>query len=287
MTTPLVQFETHRALLYRVAYSILGTAADADDAVQDSWLRWSADSRADVDNPRGYLVQVVTRVSLNRLRSLRARRESYVGPWLPEPLLTEPDGPAEHVERADSVSMALLVVLESLSPLERAVFALRDLFGYSHREVADIVDRSETAVRQISSRARAHVRARRPRFDTDPAVQREATQRFAQACATGDVGELLTLLAPDVTFISDGGGRVSAALRPVVGAEKVARLCLGLAHLDIEGLRMELREVNGQAAVVGWVGDAAFVVLQLDVVDGVVEQVFLVRNPDKLRHLAP
>ena len=227
MTGTIEEFERHRGLLFTVAYGILGTAADAEDAVQDAWLRWSAGDRSDVVDPRAYLVQVVTRVALSRLRKLKTQRETYIGPWLPEPILTDEEGPAAKVETEADLSMALLLVLETLSPRERAVFVLREVFGYSHAEVAAMLDSSESAVRQTAHRARAHVQARRPRFETDERTRRQVLDRFAGACASGELDALLEVLAPDVVFLSDGGGRVAAALRPIVGADKVARSAVG------------------------------------------------------------
>lgn len=278
-------FEQHRRLLFRVAYNITGTTADAEDVLQDSWLRWSAASRADVVDPKAYLVQIVSRVALNRLRTVRTQRETYIGPWLPEPLVTDENDPRARVETVDAVSMAMLVVLETLSPLERGVFVLREVFGYSHREVATILHSSETAVRQTARRARAHVQARRPRFDTDLHLHRMITERFALACTTGNVEDLLAILAPDVVAISDGGGKVSAARRPVTGAEKVSRLCIGLGTRVIPGMWTNMLEINGQAAIVAYVDTTPFLLVQISTVNGLVDQIFMVRNPDKLRGL--
>jgi RNA polymerase sigma-70 factor (ECF subfamily) len=208
-------FEAHRGLMFAIAYRMLGTIADAEDAVQDAWLRWSAASRADVADPRAYLARIVTNTALNRLRSAGSRREACVGPWLPEPLLTEagPDA-AERAELAESVSVAMLVVLESLTPEERAVFVLREVFGFEHAEIGAALGRSAPAVRQLAHRAREHVQARRPRFDVDWNQQREVTERFLAAAAGGDIEGLMTVLAPDVTLLTDGGGKTRAALAP-------------------------------------------------------------------------
>jgi RNA polymerase sigma-70 factor (TIGR02957 family) len=293
---PLAAFEEHRRLLFTVAYQMLGSVADAEDVVQDAWLRWSATDRADVADPRAYLVPVVTRLAIDHLRSARVRREAYVGPWLPEPLLTggtqvagaaPPPDPDDAAALGEQVSLALLVVLETLSPAERAVFVLREVFGLPAAEVAAILGRSEAAVRQTAHRAREHVQARQPRFDTDRATQRLATERFLAACAGGDVEALLAALAPDVVLVTDGGGRAKAALRPIVGAEKVARFLLATTAqgLAIPGLHVEVAEVNGAPGVVAWVQGAPYMTVSLVLVDGLVEQVLVVRNPEKLTGL--
>jgi RNA polymerase sigma-70 factor (ECF subfamily) len=280
-------FDRHRRLLFGVAYQMLGSVADAEDVVQDAWLRWSAADRADVEDERAYLVTITSRLALDRLGSARARREAYVGPWLPEPLLTE-GGPEEAVELGEQVSLALLVVLETLSPVERAVFVLREVFGMPVAEVATALGRSEAAVRQLAHRAREHVEARRPRFDADRRAQREVTERFLAAAVGGDVESLLAALAPGVVLVSDGGGRVKAARRPIEGADKVARFLAAIAPLgaDVPGLRVEVAEVNGVPGVVAWTDEGPFMALQLVVVDGLVEQVFYIGNPEKLRGIA-
>jgi RNA polymerase sigma-70 factor (ECF subfamily) len=296
VTAALVPFDRHRRLLFTVAYQMLGSVADAEDVVQDAWLRWSAANRDNVVDERAYLVQITTRLALDRLGSARARRERYVGPWLPEPLLTggapvasappapEPDEAAELGER---VSLALLVVLETLSPAERAVFVLREVFGMSVAEVAGVLDRSEAAVRQMAHRAREHVQARQPRFDADRREQREVTERFLAAAVTGDVDSLLAALSPGVVLVSDGGGKVKAALRPIVGADKVSRFlaAVGPQAADL-GLRVEMAEVNGAPALVAWSDTGPYMALQLVVADGLVTQVLFMGNPDKLRGLS-
>jgi RNA polymerase sigma-70 factor (TIGR02957 family) len=285
----LVAFDQHRRLLFTVAYQMLGSVADAEDVVQDAWLRWSAADRDDVADPRAYLVRTASRLALDRLTSARARREAYVGPWLPEPLLTDDDtrGPEEAAELGEQLSLALLVVLETLSPVERAVFVLREAFGLSFAEVAAVLGRSEAAVRQQAHRAREHVQARRPRFATDRRTQREVTERFVAAATGGDVEALVALLAPDVVLVSDGGGRARAALRPIDGVDKVSRFVLATAAtgLDLPGLRVDVVDVNGLPGIVVWSGDEPFLAMSLTVADGRVEQVFVVRNPDKLAGL--
>ncbi|MFD5144626.1 RNA polymerase sigma factor SigJ [Streptomyces sp. NPDC058401] len=296
-------FAAHRRLLFDVAYRMLGSVVDAEDVLQDAWLSWDRADRSAVLNPRAYLVRTVTNLSLNRLTSARAARETYIGPWLPEPLLTEtlpagslsaaslptvPDG-AEQVERAETVSTAMLVVLESLSPLERAVFVLREVFGYSYAEVAGVLDRAEATVRQTGHRARAHVRARRPRFATEPGQRREVTRRFLAACAGGDLNAVMELLAPGVTAWSDGGGKVTAARRPLHGADHVARWLLGmLAKPSLRAVTLESARVNGEESVVFVYGGVARAALtyDLDAVDGRVVNLRLQVNPEKVAGLA-
>ncbi|WP_040338496.1 RNA polymerase sigma-70 factor [Candidatus Blastococcus massiliensis] len=298
MSDVLDVFGRHRRLLFSVAYQMLGSVADAEDAVQDAWLRWSAAERSDVADPRAYLVQVITRLALDRLDSARARRESYVGPWLPEPLLTgrqtvaagpAPAEPTDVAELGEQLSLALLVVLETLSPAERAVFVLREVFGLPTAEVAAALGRTEAAVRQTAHRARDHVQARRPRFDTDRRAQQEVTERFVAACAGGDLDALLACLAPGAVLVSDGGGKARAALRPIVGADKVARFAVGVAAqgLALPDVRIEVAEVNGSPGVAVWVGGEPFLALSLVIAGGAVEQVLMVRNPDKLSGLRP
>jgi RNA polymerase sigma-70 factor (TIGR02957 family) len=296
VTGSLDVFDRHRRLLFSVAYQMLGSVADAEDVVQDTWLRWSAADRSAVADERAYLVQITTRLALDRLGSARARRESYVGPWLPEPLLTRgaavgsgppaPE-PEDAVELGEMVSLALLVVLETLSPAERAVFVLREVFGMPVTEVAETLGRTEAAVRQMAHRAREHVQARQPRFDTDWQAQREVTERFFAAVAGGDIEALLAALAPDVVLISDGGGKTKAALRPITGSDKVARWLVAIAQqgASIPDLRLEVAEVNGWPAIVGWSGTEPFGSISLALAEGRIEQVLVVVNPDKLAGL--
>ncbi len=280
-------FSEHRRLLFGVAYRMLGSVADAEDVVQDAWLRWAGTDQSAVQHPTAYLVRTVTNLALNRLTSARARREAYVGPWLPEPLLTEPDV-ADEAERADSISMAMLVVLETLSPIERAVFLLADVFGYRHAEIAELVGRPEPTVRQIAHRARAHVQARRPRFDTDAAEQRRVTERFIAACEGGDLSAMMALLAPDVTAWSDGGGKVTAARRPLHGADHVARWLLGVvAKPGVQGVEAQPAAVNGEPGIVYTLGGVPVGAVSLDLVDGRIQALRLIVNPEKLRGLDP
>ncbi|NUP42509.1 MAG: RNA polymerase sigma-70 factor [Streptomyces sp.] len=284
-------FNEHRKLLFAVAYRILGVAADAEDAVQDAWIKWSAADRSQVADPKAYLTRIVSNVALARLRSAQHKRETYVGPWLPEPILTIGDT-AETVADAESVSMAMLVVLETLSPLERAVFVLKEVFDFSHAEIAEAVERSEAAVRQAAHRAREHVRARRPRFTADRGRQREVTERFLAAATGGDVNALMELLSPDVTLWTDGGGKVRQAMRPVVGAATVAAWFAAIGSVTYQGIepadmKVELVEVNGGPGVAfsGPGRVIATVTFDFDS-DGRVTAIHNVANPDKLRAVA-
>jgi RNA polymerase sigma-70 factor (ECF subfamily) len=283
-------FEAHRPVLLGVAYRMLGRVADAEDVVQEAWLRWSGSDRADVREPRGYLVRITTRLAIDRLRQIKSRGETYVGPWLPEPYVTDfgdtvPDT-AERAVLADSVSLAVLVVLESLSPLERAVFVLREAFGFPYADIAAMLDRGEPAVRQLAGRARKHVEERRPRYDVDPAERRDLTERFLAAAADGDLDGLMALLAPEVRLVGDSGGKSRAPLRVLQTADKVGRFLIGTAQKSLPGLTVRFLEVNGGPAVLILSGGEPDSVLQIDVADGSVQSVYIIRNPDKLRSLA-
>jgi RNA polymerase sigma-70 factor (TIGR02957 family) len=284
-------FEAHRDLMFAVAYRMLGTIADAEDAVQDAWLRWSAEPRSDVGSPRAYLCKIIANTALNRLRSARARREAYIGPWLPEPLLTAagPDA-EERAELAESVSVAMLVVLESLTPDERAVFVLREVFGFSHAEIGSTLGRSPASVRQIAHRAREHVQARRPRFDVDWDQQREVTERFLAAAAGGDIDGLMTVLAPDVTLVADGGGKARAPLRPIMGADKVARFMVAIARrpymgVDIADMTVVPAEINGALGTLITADGRPVTALTLVAAGGRITAIQLLANPDKLAAL--
>jgi RNA polymerase sigma-70 factor (TIGR02957 family) len=277
-------FVAHRNLLFTVAYEMLGSAADAEDVLQETWLRWSGVDLGIVRDQRAYLVQVTTRQALSRLRTLGRRKESYIGPWLPEPLLTAPDV-AEDVELADSVSMAMLLVLETLTPTERAVFVLREVFDLAYDEVAGAVGKSPAAVRQIAHRARAHVAARRPRGAVSPAETRNALEAFRRAAETGDLQHLLDLLAPDVVFLGDGGGVVQAVRVPVVGASKVARLlAVGLRSIAAMGA-LQPAQVNGYPALILRLNGKIDTVLAVRIDDGLITGLYSVRNPEKLSHM--
>ncbi|MEW1737291.1 RNA polymerase sigma-70 factor [Nocardia beijingensis] len=276
-------FVAHRNLLFTVAYEMLGSAADAEDVLQETWLRWAGVEIGTVQDQRAYLVRIVTRQSLDRLRTLGRRKEFYVGPWLPEPLLTAPDV-AEDVELADSVSMAMLLVLETLTPIERAVFVLREVFDLSYDEIADAVDKSPAAVRQLAYRARAHVAARRPRGVVSAAETRDAIQAFQRAIDTGDLRHLLDILAPDVVLLGDGGGVVQATHAPVLGADNVARtLTAGLGRLAAVSRQPAL--VNGYPALILRRDGEIDTVLALRIDDGLVTGLYAVRNPEKLSRM--
>jgi RNA polymerase sigma-70 factor (ECF subfamily) len=277
-------FVRHRSLLFTVAYELLGSAADAEDVVQETWLRWADVDHAQVRDARAYLVRIITRQSLNRLRTLARRREDYVGEWLPEPLLTSPDV-AEDVELAESVSMAMLTVLETLGPTERAVFVLREVFDVPFDEIAEAVGKSPAAVRQVAHRARDHVAARRPRVQVDRTEQERVVERFLASVLTGDLQGLLDVLAPDVVAVADGGGLARAARRPIVGAERVAAYLVG-------GLRTTPGEITATPV---WINGAPGLRIALDgelatavavtVVDGRITHLFAVANPSKLERV--
>ncbi len=269
-----------RNLLFTVAYEMLGSAADAEDVVQETWVRWSGVDHESVREPRAYLVRITTRQALTRMRTLRRRKESYVGPWLPEPLLTAPDV-AEDVELADTVSMAMMLVLETLSPTERAVFVLREVFALEYDEIADAVDKTPTAVRQVAHRARAHVAARRPRVDVSPTVTREALRAFQRAVETGDLQGLLDIMAPGVVLFADGGGVVQAAKVPVVGARKLA----GFLTRIPPTASLHPVEVNGQPALVVRFDGVLDTVIGVRIDDGLITEFYAVRNPEKLSHM--
>ena len=276
------QFVAHRNLLFTVAYEMLGSAADAEDVLQEVWLRWADVDPGTVRDPRAYLVRMTTRLSLNRLRTLARRREDYVGTWLPEPLLTAPDV-AHDVELADSVSTAMLLVLETLPPTERAVFVLREVFDVPYPEIAEALEKSEAAVRQVASRARTHVAERRPRASVTAAQRDAVIERFRVATETGDLQGLMDALAPDVVLMTDGGGKVKAALNPIFGREKVLRFLTAVAP---EALVLEPVWLNGSPAIQFVVDGHRDGVGTMLVEDGVVTRLFLVRNPDKLGSVA-
>ncbi|GAA3103044.1 MULTISPECIES: RNA polymerase sigma factor SigJ [Nonomuraea] len=292
-------FEEHRSLLTAVAYRILGSVTDAEDVVQEAWLRWSGADRADVADPKAYLVRVTSRLAIDRLRQLKARRESYVGPWLPEPISTGPDV-AEHAALADSVELALLVVLETLTPLERAVFVLREAFDLPFAEIGEIVGRNEPAVRQLARRARERVRERRPRFDVDRDERRRITERFFGAAAEGDLDGLITLLSDKVQLVSDGGGKARAALRAITGSanvgrflasittqENIAKFMASIGLPDVPDWSFTMDTINGAPGIVMSAGDRVVGVLSLVIVDGRVETIYLMANPEKIAHLHP
>ncbi|MUM04183.1 MULTISPECIES: RNA polymerase sigma-70 factor [unclassified Mycolicibacterium] len=276
---------THlRPLLFTIAYEILGSATESDDVLQDSYLRWADVDLETVRDTKSYLAQLVTRQALNALRAGARRREEYVGPWLPEPLLLDARDASSDVVLAESVSMAMLVVLETLSPDERAVFVLREVFGFDYDEIAGAVGKSTAAVRQVAHRAREHVQARRKRFEPDAAKSAQVTEQFLTAAATGDMDGLMTLLAPNVTWTADSDGKVSAARRPVSGPDKVARLVLGLLRgaANFPDARIDLATYNNAPALVLYLGEHIEGVISIEIEDGQISNFYAMRNPDKL-----
>ncbi|MGS2806327.1 RNA polymerase sigma-70 factor [Nocardia sp. MW-W600-9] len=283
-TEPEQVFAANRRLLFSIAYEILGSVVDAEDVLHDSYLRWREVDHASVDNPRAYLAQIVTRQAIGVLRSAARRREEYIGPWLPEPLAAESEGGVEHVLTGEAVTTAMLLVLETLTPVQRAVFVLREVFAFSYAEIATAVGKSETAVRQLNQRARDRVHEKRHTAIATPAEAQSVVERFSIAAATGDVQALMDVLAPDVVYIGDGGGVVNAVRRPVLGPDKVARLVIGLlakgGRMGEIGVRVGVfNAMPGVAVTIDGVLDQ---VTSIEVTDGVITAVYCVRNPEKL-----
>lgn len=278
-------FVEYRELLFSIVYNILGSVADTEDVLQETWLSWASADRERVENPRAYLVRIAVNQALARRGALSRRRETYIGQWLPEPLVTDVGDPAV---RSEFSSMALLVVLETLSPAERAVFVLHEAFGYAHTDIADMLGRSPEAVRQLAHRAREHVRARRPRYQVDARVQRKATERFIAATLGGDLEALLDVLAPDVTLWTDGGGKGPAAsLQPVHGRDAVAALLVTVGTNAPDDFEVRHRHVNGDPSALLFTGESPLAVLVLDLVPNgeEVRGVYSVTNPDKLTRI--
>jgi RNA polymerase sigma-70 factor (ECF subfamily) len=288
METRIEQFNQQRSLLFGIAYRMLGSAMDAEDMVQETFLRWQEASDDEIQSPKAYLSTIVTRLSIDHLRSAQKQREEYIGPWLPEPILTtENTAMTDTLELTESLSMAFLVLLESLSPIERAVYLLREVFGYEYGEIERIVGKSQANCRQIARRAKEHIAAKRPRFDATREQQEEVTRRFIVACMSGDLQALLSVLAPDVVFQADSGGKVSAARKPIYGAEKVARAVLGILKLLPSDANVELASVNAQPAIIGYTEGRPFYVTVLDIAEGHIQGIYNVLNPDKLVNLPP
>jgi RNA polymerase sigma-70 factor (ECF subfamily) len=276
-------FQQLRPELFGLAYRMLAVAADAEDIVHEAYLRWRAQPRDDVRSARAFLITVVTRLCIDALGSARARRETYVGPWLPEPLLVDELGPAGASELSDSLSLAFMVVLEELSGLERAAFLLHDVFGYDYRELSTALNRDQAACRQLVARARNHVAARGRRFEADRDQAHELTKQFLAACAGGDLNALLAVLAEDVVVWTDGGGKAKAAPKPVIGAAKAARFLIAIARATPEGTDVIEANLNGQPGLVGLYGGSAVSAVVLDIAEGLVNGVMVMANPDKLR----
>ncbi|MFF0205411.1 RNA polymerase sigma-70 factor [Streptomyces sp. NPDC005017] len=281
------EFQSHRPRLFGLAYRLLGSADEAEDAVQDAWLRLSGADRAEIDRLGAWLAKVVTNLCLTRLTSARARRETYTGTWLPEPVVTSDGtlGPLESAERREAVSVAMLVLLERLTPTERAVYVLREAFGYGHREIAGVLDLGEANCRQLYRRAVRRIADEEHRFEPAPELQEELVTSFMNAARDGDLAGLEKILAADVTFFSDGGGKVSAALRPIEGRDKVVRFLLGISERYLSGITFTTAEVNGAAALIAWEGGQIVSVAAVEQRDGLISEVHNVLNPQKLDFL--
>jgi RNA polymerase sigma-70 factor (ECF subfamily) len=281
---PVATFEVERPRLRALAYRMLGTLADAEDAVQDTYLRWHRIDRSQVRTPQAWLVSACTRICIDRLRRARTERAAYIGPWLPEPMIVEPQEPATF---DDTLSLAFLVVLERLSPAERAAWLLHEAFEYDYPAIARALGRNEAACRQLVSRARRHLAAARPRFAPDRATADALAARFLKAAVGGDRGAMLELLAPDAELWSDGGGKAIAALNVIIGADRVMRFMAGVSRKQSPRMQRVPARINGMPGVVAWLDGVPYMTLSLDIVDGRVCGVYIVRNPDKLTHLSP
>lgn len=281
-------FSDYRGYLFTIAYRMLGSVMDAEDMVQETYLRWRSAAREKIESPKSYLATIITRLCIDHLRSARIKRETYVGPWLPEPLLQTNNQETEGMAAlADSLSIAFLVLLENLSPVERAVFLLREVFDFDYNQIAHIVQKSEANCRQIARRARERVTADRPRFETTPQEQQQILFEFVQACANGDLSGLMALLAEDAVQYSDGGGKVAAARLPITGADRVARFWLGIVRQAPADSSLSVTRANGQPALKLVVNGRLYGVVALDVANGRIHNIYTVINPDKLRHLLP
>ncbi|HYN87850.1 MAG TPA: RNA polymerase sigma-70 factor [Ardenticatenaceae bacterium] len=280
-------FNQYRPLLFSIAYRMLGSVMEAEDIVQEAFLRWQRAAEIEVQSPKAYLSAVVTRLCIDALRSARVQREAYLGPWLPEPLATDAGSPGADTALAESLSMAFLVLLERLTPTERAVFLLREVFDYDYAEIATIVGKSEANCRQMVRRARQHLAANRPRFDASPEQRERLTEQFLHTCVTGDLPGLIQLLADDITLWSDGGGKAAAASKPIHGPASVARFLLGVLAKSPPTYTPRLAQVNGQPAIVGYVEGQPQGVLVLDLAAERIRAIYIVVNPDKLKGLTP
>jgi RNA polymerase sigma-70 factor, ECF subfamily len=283
MRPPDDAFEELRPMLARLAYRMLGSLPDADDIVQEAYLRWSLEDRDAVRSPRAYLSTVVTRLCIDRRQSIEERKKTYIGPWLPDPIVD----PADRLETAESVSMALLLVLESLSPVERAAYLLRRIFDYEYREIGEILGKSEVNCRQLVSRAEEHIHRRRPRFEAHSDEAERLTSAFLTACSSGDMQGLLDILATDAVLYSDGGGKAPAALVPIRGADQIARLFLGILKKAPAGLEVRAVRVNGQPGLLATVQGQVIQVQTFDIIDGRIAACFAIRNPEKLARVEP
>ena len=283
--TPMDQaeiFEQYRKLLFSIAYRMLGSVSEAEDMIQETFLRWQSVSGSKVRSPKAYLSAVVTRLCVDRLRASKTRREEYVGPWLPEPLLTEPDG-SDAVMLDESLSMAFLILMESLTPTQRAVFLMREVFDYDYPEISHVVGKSEDNCRQLAHRAREAVAARRPRFESSREQEERLAQRFVEACSNGDMQDLLAVLSEDIVLYSDGGGKVHAALKPVYGPENVSRFLFGILGKTPPGFTTGMARINGHPGVIGYTNGQPMSVVALDAAGGQVQAIRIVVNPEKLK----
>ena len=282
-------FERHRGLLFSIAYRMLGSVADAEDAVQDAFIRWQRASETDIRSPKAFLVTIVSRLCINHLQSARAQRETYVGEWLPEPLVTEPGSDVSRIAQVDeSVSMAMLLLLERLTPVERAVFLLGEIFDYTHSEIAGMLGISEANCRQLLRRARQHVRMERPRFSASGRQHTDLLERFHRAAGSGDMDGLLALLSHDVVMHTDGGGKANALPLPIYGPDKVARASVfGLSKLKTLKPLQRIVEINGEPGIVSYVGGRPQSVFTIEVNEGRIRAIYIVTNPEKLSHLPP
>jgi RNA polymerase sigma-70 factor, ECF subfamily len=279
-------FNLHRPLLFSIAYRMLGTVTDAEDMVQETFLRWQQTANETVRSAKTYLSTIITRLCIDHLRSARVQREQYVGTWLPEPMLTQQSHhPTDLMELAESLSIAFLSVLERLSPIERAVFLLRDVFDYDYDEIGQMVGKSPTNCRQILSRAKQHLTDQRPRFPVPRTQQEQITAQFLDASTKGDLPDLLLLLAKDVTFYSDGGGKVVAALKPIHGAQKVARMLLAIRRKWLLNYVSRLVEINGQPGIVQYLDGNIHSAMTFEIIDGCIQSIYSVRNPEKLKQV--
>jgi RNA polymerase sigma-70 factor, ECF subfamily len=281
-------FKEHRRLLFSLAYRMLGSIVDAEDMVQEAFLRWQAATSEEIKAPKAYLSAVVTNLCINHLQSARVKREEYIGPWLPEPLITdENQDPMSNLQMADSLSMAFMILLESLTPAERACFLLREVFDYDYEEIARMMGKTQDNCRQMVSRARLHIRERRPRFSVSQEMQSRLTGQFIKACASGDLQGLMSLLAADATLLSDGGGQVTAARRPIRGADHIARFLTGLVK-KAGASRLDLRptKINDQSGFITYLNGRLINVLSLDIADDRICGIYIVVNPDKLQKLS-
>ena len=279
-------FNEYRNYLFSIAYRMLGSAMDAEDMVQETYLRWQNRGDAVIDSPKSYLAAITTRLSIDHLRLARVQRETYVGSWLPEPILMETAPNSEGiVALSESISMAFMLLLESLSPTERAVFLLREVFDYEYSEVAQMVGKSEANCRQIVRRAKQHITNGRPRFTTTPAEQEQLLQEFSLACLNGDLTGLMSILAEDVVEYSDGGGKVSAATRPIHGAERVAKFILGIVKKAPPGMETRYGMVNGEPAVLAYLDEIPIMVMVMEMGNGRIQNIYSINNPDKLQRI--